>query len=81
MQQLSGLDNTFLTMEAGGQLGHVASLCMYDVSKMKGESLHDAIERTLKERMHLLPPYRRRLAAVAGKEGDPAAVPFSLPRG
>ena len=64
MQQLSGLDNTFLTMEAGGQLGHVASLCMYDVSKMKGESLHDAIERTLKERMHLLPPYRRRLAAV-----------------
>ena len=26
MQQLSGLDNAFLLMEAGGQLGHVASL-------------------------------------------------------
>jgi WS/DGAT/MGAT family acyltransferase len=63
MQQLSGLDNTFLTMEAGGQLGHVGSLCMYDVSQLQG-SLYDAIERTLKERMHLLPPYRRRLAEV-----------------
>jgi WS/DGAT/MGAT family acyltransferase len=63
MQQLSGLDNTFLTMEAGGQLGHVASLCMYDVSQLRG-SLYEAIERTLKERLHLLPPYRRRLAEV-----------------
>mgnify|MGYP007027441741 CR=1 FL=1 len=50
MQQLSGLDNTFLTMEAGGQLGHVGSLCMYDVSHLKG-SLYDAIERTLKEKI------------------------------
>jgi WS/DGAT/MGAT family acyltransferase len=51
-------------MEAGGQLGHVGSLCMYDVSGLKGESLYTAIERTLKERLHLLPPYRRRLAEV-----------------
>ncbi len=64
MQQLSGLDNTFLTMEAGGQLGHVGSLCMYDVRGLSGESLYTAMERTLKERLHLLPPYRRRLAEV-----------------
>jgi WS/DGAT/MGAT family acyltransferase len=64
MQQLSGLDNTFLTMEAGGQLGHVGSLCMYDVKGLSGESLYTAIESTLKERLHLLPPYRRRLAEV-----------------
>jgi len=64
MQQLSGLDNTFLTMEAGGQLGHVGSLCMYDVKGLDGESLYAAIESTLKERLHLLPPYRRRLAEV-----------------
>ena len=32
MQQLSGLDNSFLNMEAGGQHGHVGSLCFYDVS-------------------------------------------------
>jgi WS/DGAT/MGAT family acyltransferase len=64
MQQLSGLDNTFLTMEAGGQLGHVASLSLFDVSRMASGSLYEAIERTLKERLHLLPPYRRRLAEV-----------------
>jgi WS/DGAT/MGAT family acyltransferase len=64
VQQLSGLDNTFLTMEAGGQLGHVGSLCMYDVSELAGGSLYAAMERTLRERMHLLPPYRRRLAEV-----------------
>jgi WS/DGAT/MGAT family acyltransferase len=64
MQQLSGLDNTFLTMEAGGQLGHVGSLCMYDVGGLAGESLFEAMQRTLEERMHLLPPYRRRLAEV-----------------
>jgi diacylglycerol O-acyltransferase len=64
MHQLSGLDNTFLTMEAGGQLGHVGSLCMYDVKGLSGESLYAAIESTLKERLHLLPPYRRRLAEV-----------------
>jgi len=64
MQQLSGLDNTFLTMEAGGQLGHVGSLTMYDVSGLKAGSLYEAIERTLSERLHLLPPYRRRLAEV-----------------
>jgi WS/DGAT/MGAT family acyltransferase len=64
MQQLSGLDNTFLTMEAGGQLGHVGSLCMYDVRGLSGPSLISALEKTLQERMHLLPPYRRRLAEV-----------------
>ncbi len=64
MQQLSGLDNTFLTMEAGGQLGHVGSLCMYDVRGLKGGSLSEMLEKTLRERLHLLPPYRRRLAEV-----------------
>ena len=64
MQQLSGLDNTFLTMEAGGQLGHVGSLCMYDVRGIQGGSLVEMLEKTLRERMHLLPPYRRRLAEV-----------------
>ncbi len=64
MLQLSGLDNTFLNMEAGGQLGHVGSLCFYDVRGLKDESLYAAMERTLNERMHLLPPYRRRLAEI-----------------
>ncbi len=64
MQQLSGLDNAFLVMEAGGQLGHVASLSFFDATRLGGRSFRDAIEQTLETRLHLLPPYRRRLVEV-----------------
>ncbi len=64
MQQLSGLDNSFLWMEAGGQLGHVASLSIFDASGLKGRSFFEALRETLEERLHLLPPYRRRLVEV-----------------
>ena len=39
MQQLTGLDTSFLVMEAGGQLGHVGSLCLYDPKRLRGGSL------------------------------------------
>ncbi len=64
MQQLSGLDNAFLVMEAGGQLGHVASLSFFDVDHLRGRSFRDVLEETLEQRLHLLPPYRRRLVEV-----------------
>ncbi len=64
MLQLSGLDNSFLVMEAGGQFGHVGSLCLYDTSHLEGASLYDELRETLIERLHLLPPYRRRLVEV-----------------
>ena len=64
MQQLTGLDTTFLVMEAGGQLGHVGSLCLYDPKDLRGGSLADAFAATLEARLHLLPPYRRRLVEV-----------------
>ncbi|HVP31774.1 MAG TPA: wax ester/triacylglycerol synthase family O-acyltransferase [Myxococcota bacterium] len=64
MQQLSGLDTAFLTMEAGGQLGHVGSLCLFEASGLGDRSLLDAITHTIEHRLHLLPPYRRRLVEV-----------------
>ncbi len=64
MQQLSGLDNAFLLMEAGGQLGHVASLVMFDATGLGERSFRDALEETLEKRLPLLPPYRRRLVEV-----------------
>jgi WS/DGAT/MGAT family acyltransferase len=64
VQQLTGLDTTFLVMEAGGQLGHVGSLCLYDTKRLRGGSLVDAFANALEARMHLLPPYRRRLVEV-----------------
>jgi len=64
MRQLSGLDNSFLVMEAGGQLGHVGSLSFFDASGLDGRSFKDALRATLEDRLHLLGPYRRRLVEV-----------------
>jgi WS/DGAT/MGAT family acyltransferase len=64
MLQLSGLDNSFLVMEAGGQLGHVASLSFFDPSGLEGKSLMEALRKTIEDRLHLLAPYRRRLVEV-----------------
>jgi hypothetical protein len=56
VHQLSGLDNAFLVMEAGGQLGHVASLSFFDVEGLGGRSFRDSLEETIEQRLHLLPP-------------------------
>jgi diacylglycerol O-acyltransferase len=64
VQQLSGLDNSFLVMEAGGQLGHVGSLLFFDSAGLAGRNFKDALRSTLEDRLHLLGPYRRRLVEV-----------------
>ena len=75
MQQLSGLDNSFLIIETGGQLGHVASYCTFDAtgvaafeargggSRSNG-SFYESLRETISSRLHLLPPYRRKLVEV-----------------
>ncbi len=64
MQQLSGLDNSFLIIETGGQLGHIASYATFDVSNLEPGSFFESLRDTIEERLHLLPPYRRKLAEV-----------------
>jgi WS/DGAT/MGAT family acyltransferase len=64
MQQLSGLDASFLYMETGAQFGHVGSVTLYDPSTTPGGSLYDVMRKSLTERMHILPPFRRRLVQV-----------------
>jgi diacylglycerol O-acyltransferase len=64
VRQLSGLDNSFLVMEAGGQLGHVGSLSFFDPSGLGERSFKDALRATIEDRLHLLGPYRRRLVEV-----------------
>lgn len=64
MQQLTYLDTLFLNMETPVQQGHVGGLVVIDPATADGawtyQTLHDVIE----ERLHLLPPFRRRLAEV-----------------
>ena len=59
MQQLSGLDTGFLTMETATQFGHVGGLYVFEEGA-SFEATRDQIER----RLHLLPPYRRQLVEV-----------------
>jgi diacylglycerol O-acyltransferase len=64
MQQLSGLDNSFLLMETGGQLGHVAAYSTFDGTGLEPGEFVAGLRKTLEERLHLLPPYRRKLVEV-----------------
>jgi diacylglycerol O-acyltransferase / wax synthase len=64
MQQLTGLDASFLYMETGAQFGHVGSLTLYDQREARDGSLYRALRQTLPERLHLLPPFRRRIVEV-----------------
>ena len=64
MQQLSGLDNSFLVMEAGGTLGHVGSLSFFDPGGLGERSFKETLHATIEDRIHLLGPYRRRLVEV-----------------
>jgi WS/DGAT/MGAT family acyltransferase len=61
MQQLSGLDNSFLSMETRTFYGHVSSLAIFEPGT--GLTLDD-VKRLVGERIHLVPPFRRRLVDV-----------------
>lgn len=65
MKQLSGLDATFLYMEAGGsQFGHVASLSIYEPPDTPGYDPIAEWRAAIEKRLHLLEPLRRRLVEV-----------------
>jgi diacylglycerol O-acyltransferase len=65
MRQLTSLDAQFLAIENGRNLGHVSGLSIYDPSTAPDGALTaDGMCAVLTERLHLLPPFRWRLAEV-----------------
>ena len=64
MRQLSGLDTSFLNMETPTTFGHVASLMLMDPSTANTRDLFGDMKKLFAKRMHLVPPYRWRLAQV-----------------
>jgi diacylglycerol O-acyltransferase / wax synthase len=64
MQQLTGLDAAFLYIETPSTFGHVSSLTMYDPETATGRLTFRDMRDLLEERLHLLPPFRRRLVDV-----------------
>src|SRR5919112_3202862 len=65
MQQLTSLDAQFLAIETPRTYGHVGGLAVYDPSTAPGgEITHQDICRLVSERLHLLPPFTRKLVEV-----------------
>jgi diacylglycerol O-acyltransferase / wax synthase len=65
MRQLTGLDAQFLAMETPSTFGHVSGLCVLDPSTAPGGKLTiEDVRALVDQRLHLLPPFRWRLAPV-----------------
>ncbi|MDP6979672.1 MAG: wax ester/triacylglycerol synthase family O-acyltransferase [Myxococcota bacterium] len=64
MKQLTGLDSSFLNMETPTTYGHISGLAIFDPSTASRPFGFDEVRRLIEERIHLLPPYRRRLVEV-----------------
>ncbi|MDQ3106772.1 MAG: wax ester/triacylglycerol synthase family O-acyltransferase [Actinomycetota bacterium] len=64
MQRLSGLDATFLYLESSSNLMHVASTAVFDPSTVPGGYTFEGVKELVASRLHLLPPFRRRLVEV-----------------
>ena len=65
MQQLSGIDVSFLNMETPSVYGHVASMTIFDVENAPpGGAGVEATKRVILERIDKLAPFRRRLVEV-----------------
>ena len=64
MHQLTGLDAAFLALETPAVYGHVGSVCVLDPSSAPEPMTLDRLTRLIESRLHLIPPFRRRLATV-----------------
>ena len=70
MKPLSGMDASFLYMETPSQLAHVVAVIVLDPTEGAGFSF-ERVLHSLQARLHLLPPFRRRLVPVPFDLGHP----------
>jgi WS/DGAT/MGAT family acyltransferase len=64
MERLSGLDATFLYFETSVQHMHVSIVAVLDPSGAPGGYSFDRVQDLIASRLHLLPPFHRRLVRV-----------------
>jgi len=64
MQRLTGLDASFLYLETPTSHMHVAGLNIYDPSEMTERWDAERLKYEIERRLHLVPPFRRRLKEV-----------------
>ncbi|HEX7166346.1 MAG TPA: wax ester/triacylglycerol synthase family O-acyltransferase [Acidimicrobiales bacterium] len=64
MQRLTGLDATFLYLETPNNHMHVAATAVFDPSTVEGGYSFEKVKEMVADRLHLLPPFRRRLVEI-----------------
>jgi diacylglycerol O-acyltransferase len=64
LQQLTGLDATFLAMESGEVCGHVGSVCLLDPGTSPRPLTLERLTEHVASRLHLVPLLRRALLLV-----------------
>ncbi|MEZ5373842.1 MAG: wax ester/triacylglycerol synthase family O-acyltransferase [Microthrixaceae bacterium] len=64
MERLSGIDAAFTYLETPNAHMHVAMTAIFDTDTMPEGYSFEAIKRLIRERMHLVAPFRRRLVTV-----------------
>ncbi|MGZ4143342.1 MAG: WS/DGAT/MGAT family O-acyltransferase [Actinomycetota bacterium] len=64
MERLSALDATFLYFETPSQHQHVCAVLVLDPSTVPGGYTFEKIKNHIGSRLHLLPPFRRKLMTV-----------------
>ena len=64
MQRLTGVDAGFLYMETPTLHMHTLKISILDPSGIEGGYTFERVKEVLAERLHLLPPFRRRLVEI-----------------
>jgi WS/DGAT/MGAT family acyltransferase len=74
MERLSGLDASFLYFETPSMHMHVAMTAIFDPSTMPDGYSFEAIKDFIASRLHLVPPFRRRVVEVPFRLSHPIWV-------
>jgi WS/DGAT/MGAT family acyltransferase len=64
MQRLTGMDASFLYLETPANHMHVAATAIFDPSTVPGGYSFEKVRDLVDSRLHLLPPFRRRLLTI-----------------
>lgn len=64
MERLSGLDSSFLTFETPSVHMHIAQTAIFDPSTMPGGYDFATIKEHIRNRLHVVAPFRRRIVEV-----------------
>ena len=74
MQRLSGLDTAFVALETPTNHMHVMAGVVLDPATAPGEFSFSTVRAHVEERLHLLPPFRRRLVQVPFGVNNPVWI-------